>query len=164
MSDPILAKLFEHNNWANLEIIRVCSALADAQLDAPAQSATRGTIRETLMHLVDAQHWYLALLTLPAAPRHYPNLAMSNLAQVAEASGQGLLALARDPERLPKTWVETGDGYMDEPWVVMVQAINHATEHREQINSMLTALGVTPLSLDGWAYAVATGAEREKEP
>jgi uncharacterized damage-inducible protein DinB len=26
----------------------------------------------------------------------------------------------------------------------MVQSINHATEHREQIKSMLSALGVTP--------------------
>jgi uncharacterized damage-inducible protein DinB len=40
----------------------------------------------------------------------------------------------------------------------MVQAINHATEHREQISSMLTALGVTPPDLDGWAYGEATGA------
>jgi len=43
-----------------------------------------------------------------------------------------------------------------EPWVVMVQAINHATEHREQISSMLSALGVTPPELDGWAYGEAT--------
>jgi len=34
----------------------------------------------------------------------------------------------------------------------MVQAINHATEHREQIKSMLSALGVTPPRLDGGAY------------
>ncbi len=38
----------------------------------------------------------------------------------------------------------------------MVQAINHATEHREQISSMLSALGVTPPELDGWAYGEAT--------
>jgi uncharacterized damage-inducible protein DinB len=34
----------------------------------------------------------------------------------------------------------------------MVQAINHATEHREQINSMLSTLGMTPPDLDGWSY------------
>jgi uncharacterized damage-inducible protein DinB len=34
----------------------------------------------------------------------------------------------------------------------MVQVINHATEHREQITSMLSALGVTPPNLDGWSY------------
>ena len=45
-----------------------------------------------------------------------------------------------------------------EPWVVMVQAINHATEHREQIKSMLSALGVTPPDIDGWSYAEVTKA------
>jgi uncharacterized damage-inducible protein DinB len=34
----------------------------------------------------------------------------------------------------------------------MVQVLNHATEHREQICSMLSALGITPPDLDGWAY------------
>ena len=54
--------------------------------------------------------------------------------------------------------LETTDGYFTTPWVVMVQAINHATEHREQINSMLSALGLTPPDLDGWTLGEATGA------
>lgn len=36
-------------------------------------------------------------------------------------------------------------------WVIIVQAINPATEHREQIKSMLSTLGVTPPRIDGWA-------------
>jgi len=40
----------------------------------------------------------------------------------------------------------------------MVQIINHATEHREQISSMLSALGVTSPNLDGWAYGEVTDA------
>ncbi len=36
------------------------------------------------------------------------------------------------------------------------QIINHATEHREQIKSMLTALGVTPPEIDGWDYGMFT--------
>jgi uncharacterized damage-inducible protein DinB len=40
----------------------------------------------------------------------------------------------------------------------MLQVINHATEHREQIKSMLSALGVTPPEIDGWDYAIATNA------
>ena len=38
----------------------------------------------------------------------------------------------------------------------MLQVINHATEHREQIKSMLSALGVTPPDIDGWDYGEAT--------
>jgi uncharacterized damage-inducible protein DinB len=44
----------------------------------------------------------------------------------------------------------------------MVQIINHATEHREQINSMLSALGVTPPDLDGWSYGEVTNALIQK--
>jgi uncharacterized damage-inducible protein DinB len=74
-------------------------------------------------------------------------------------SGDGLLALVRDESgKLPKTRLQTRDGYYVEPWVVMVQIINHATEHREQISSMLTALGVTPPDMDGWSYGEAANA------
>jgi uncharacterized damage-inducible protein DinB len=40
----------------------------------------------------------------------------------------------------------------------MVQAINHATEHREQIKSMLSSLGVTHPEIDGWDYGEVTKA------
>ena len=40
----------------------------------------------------------------------------------------------------------------------MVQAINHATEHREQIKSMLSSLGVTPPDIDGWDYGLVANA------
>ena len=69
MTETILARLFEHNNWANLKIVEACSTLTDEQLDAPPQSATEGSIRNTLLHLVSAQYGYLRLLTLPVEER-----------------------------------------------------------------------------------------------
>ena len=159
MTENSLVKLFEHNNWANLQIIQACSALSDKQLDAKPQSATKGSIRRTLLHLVASQQGYLSLLTLP--PEARPNVppAFAELQKVASISGEGLLALARDEaSNLPKARLQTKDGYLVEPWVVMVQAINHATEHREQIKSMLTSLGVTPPDIDGWDYGEATKA------
>lgn len=159
MSDNVLVRLFEHNNWANLQIIEACAALSDEQLDAEPQSATPGSIRHTLTHLVTSQQGYLSLLTLPIESRHKVSPSFAELSQIASSSGEGLLELAMNESiTLPKTRVQTTDGYFIEPWVVMVQAINHATEHREQINSMLSALGVTPPDLDGWSYGEFTGA------
>jgi uncharacterized damage-inducible protein DinB len=40
----------------------------------------------------------------------------------------------------------------------MLQVINHATEHREQIKSMLSSFGVTPPDIDGWDYGGAMNA------
>ena len=159
MTENFLGKLFEHNNWANLRIIQACSALRDDQLDAEPQSATKGSIRVTLIHLVASQQGYLSLLTLPVEARLHAPPAFADLAKVASISGEALLALTRDePSKHLKTQLRTTDGYLVEPWVVMVQAINHATEHREQISSMLSALGVTPPDLDGWSYGEVTNA------
>ncbi len=160
MTENFLVKLFEHNNWANLQIIQACSALSDEQLEAVPQSVTKGTIRRTLLHLVGSQHGYLSLLTLPVEERF--DIQPTTIAELQESvrtSGEGLLVLARnETSNRPKTQLQTTDGYYTEPWVVMVQAINHATEHREQIKSMLSALGVTPPDIDGWDYGEAANA------
>jgi uncharacterized damage-inducible protein DinB len=34
----------------------------------------------------------------------------------------------------------------------LVQAINHATEHRTQIKTALTQAGISPPELDGWTW------------
>ena len=158
MTENSLMRLFEHNNWANMRIIQACYALSDEQLDAEPQSATKGSIRGTLSHLVTSQRGYLALLTLPAEARPTTPLAFAELEESASKSGEGLLALLRDQSNFPKTRLQTRDGFYVEPWVVMVQIINHATEHREQIKSMLSALGVTAPNIDGWDYGEATKA------
>lgn len=157
MSENFLEKLFEHNNWANLQIIQACSTLTDEQLDAEPQSVTKGTIRRTLLHLVGSQRGYLALLTLPVEERRRDAPPLTDLKESISASGEGLLALVRGASNDQlKTRLQTTDGFYVEPWVVMVQIINHATEHREQIKSMLSALGVTPPNIDGWDYGEAT--------
>ena len=159
MTENILGKLFEHNNWANLQIIQACFALSDEQLDAEPQSATKGSIRLTLLHLVASQHGYLRTLTLPLESRlDAPTVAFAELQESASKSGEGLLALARGEQKSLKPQLQTRDRYLVEPWVLMVQVINHATEHREQIKSMLSSLGVTPPNIDGWSYGEVTSA------
>jgi uncharacterized damage-inducible protein DinB len=156
MIENILEKLFEHNNWANMQIIQACSSLSDEQLDAEPQSATHGNIRSTLSHLVTSQRGYLALLTLPVQKRPNTPLEFNELEESARTSGEGLLALIRDEHKFPQDRLQTRDGYCVEPKVVMLQIINHATEHREQIKSMLSSLGITPPDLDGWDYGLVT--------
>lgn len=159
MTESYLVKLFEHNNWANSLIIQVCSVLRDEQLDAEPQSATMGSIRRTVIHLVSAQHFYLELLTLPEGSRQRIQPIFNELHQSIQTSGEGLLSLARaDYEKSLQTTIRTKHGEFVEPWVIMLQAINHATEHREQVKSMLSALGETPPEMDGWTYGELTGA------
>jgi uncharacterized damage-inducible protein DinB len=158
MTDHFLEKIFEHNNWANQKIIQTCYALNDRQLDSEPHSVTKGNIRETLAHLVTAQRGYFALLTLPVEDRPTAPLAFAELQESARESGEGLLALARGQGVSLDSRLRTRDDHYTEPWVVLLQVINHATEHREQIKSMLSALGVTPPEIDGWDYGLVTHA------
>lgn len=153
-------QLFLHNTWANLKMVEKCATLTDTQLDAQPHGATRGTIRETVYHIVNSQVGYLSLLS--GKPRLFQwqgTASFDDLRKAAQASGDGLIALIKDDSSPAlRHRLQTKDGYLVEPWVVLVQVINHATEHREQINSMLTALGIAPLELDGWSFGDATGA------
>jgi uncharacterized damage-inducible protein DinB len=152
MSNNVLVKLFEHNHWANLQILQACTPLSADQLDAEPDSTTKGSIRQTLQHMMESQQSYWTQLAGEQPLFNWqspPDFA--ELQEAAHITGEGLLALARDEAGKLSTAFQY-DGYSIEPWVVMVQAINHSTEHREQIKSMLSALGVTPPRIDGWQY------------
>jgi uncharacterized damage-inducible protein DinB len=131
MTENTLAKLFEHNHWANLQLIQVCSTLSDEQLDAESQSATKGSVRITLWHLIETQELYLSQLTRTElgsdsqAPANFAELLES-----AKMSGEGLVALARNESGQSLQTNIQDDGFSIEPWVVMVGAIAHAAEHR----------------------------------
>lgn len=162
-NESLLTKLIEHNNWANLQIIQACSVLNDEQLDAKPQSTTKGSIRSTLLHLVASQRGYLSMLTQAEEAQSQTPLTFAELQASAEISGAGLLAVARDEATMSvNTKIQAKDGFIIVPWVIMVQVINHATEHREQIKSMLSDLGVSPPTIDGWSYGEFTNASTER--
>jgi len=158
MTENFIIRLFEHNNWANLRILEACSKLTEEQLDAEPQSVTKGSIRETMLHLAGSQAGYLSLLTLPTEDRHHKPLQFTDLQESLLVSGEGLLMIAQGEREPLAAKLQTLNGYQVEPWVVMVQIINHAHEHREQICSMVNALGVTPPDMDGWSYGDAANA------
>jgi len=158
VSMNILAKLIKYNNWASDKLIDACIQLTDEQLDAKPLPTFEWSIRYTLTHLVISQHGYLSLLTLPPEQRKRPYLEMDDLKESALQSGEGILALLDSTIIDLNKTVQTTDGYSVEPWVVINQAVSHATEHRQQINRMLRILEVTPPDLDGWTFGEVTNA------
>lgn len=152
MTENILARIFEHNNWANDQIMQACAKLTDEQLDSPPQSATEGSIRQTLLHIANGQLGYLRILTLPLEQRkERVDLPFAEIEQSLKQTGEALLKLVKE-EKYPAEQLTTRDEYYVQPWVILLQIINHATEHREQVKSMLTAMGMEPPSIDGWDY------------
>ncbi len=155
MNENILMRLIEHNHWANLQILEICETLTEDQLDIQPQSAVHGTIRETLQHLVTSQEDYTSMLTkFTTIPEKEYTPTIPELREILITSGKELVSLVQDPSNnLLQAQIILNDGYKVEPWVLLTQVINHATEHREQIKSMITALGIKPPRVDGWFYA-----------
>ena len=44
---------------------------------------------------------------------------------------------------------------------LMIQAINHSTEHRTQVSTIITQLGLEPPDMTGWAYMEEIGEFQE---
>ena len=164
MAGRILESLFEHNNWANEQVIDACFGLTDEQLDSSPDPGSTWSVRHTLAHLVESQLAYLRLLTLPPEERSDFNVPIDEFRSSAKESGEGLLALARAEGReSTDATLITLDGYEVDAWVVMLQVLNHAHDHRRQLGGMLRALGVSSPSVDGWSFGSATGAARRIE-
>ena len=173
---PVLAEQFHHNLWVNLDLIDFCARLPDEILETNVPG-TFGTIRDTLGHLAGTEEGYLSGLVEEQAQRNpnadeqeSPNLAtlreralqsgeVLHLAIVREhavQSGEGLIAYAATVEGNPTLRVIWHDQSYEFPAaLLLVQAINHATEHRTQIKTALTQAGITPPELDGWTWDAA---------
>ena len=156
--NSVLFRLFRHHLWANDRMVRACSALTDEQLDI-ATSGTYGRLSQTLIHLARAQGGYVRTLTgwQPAEEHRLeyddPFPGVDRVAWHLGVTGEALVKVARQAssERLLEgTW--GNEPYRFPEWVVLLQAAHHATEHRQQIATSLTTLGIEPPEPDLWAY------------
>lgn len=151
-----LSELLRHNRWANDRIIDACAAASDADLDA-ATPGTYGSARDTLVHLVAAEGRYVAELhgTPPADTVNerlgFPGF--DRLRAHARATGDALVDFAEKvtlADELRGTY--QGRAFVMPTIVPLLQAVNHATEHRAHIMTALSLRGIAPPVLDGWTY------------
>jgi uncharacterized damage-inducible protein DinB len=158
----ILERIFEHNRGANLKIIDTCARLDGERLDAVVPG-TYGSARQTLLHLLQAEERYAMRLGAPDWPDHiedgFPDF--DRLRACAERSGTALIEIARtlEPGSTDERTFE-GATYEIDRELVLVQAINHATEHRQQVDTSLTAAGIPETDVSGWAWGREAGLMR----
>ena len=158
----LLLEFFKHNTMMNGRILDVCEGLNPAQLDATVDG-TYGSLGATLVHTVNGQDSYVARLNRSARPDPLPEDPFTGFAVLRDrvARRDGLLEQAArtlDGDRTIEvtdddpvgTWTMPSD-------LLLLQAINHGTEHRSQIATMLTQLGVEPPAMDGWTFFFDAG-------
>lgn len=157
-----LERLFEHNRWANLQIIATCARLDGEKLDA-VLPGTFGSARQTLLHLLQAEERYSIRLGAPAwddkIEDDFPDF--DRLRACAERTGAALIEIARTFATGGSFSVTfEGATYEVDHELIMVQAINHANEHRQQVDTSLTAAGVEETDVSGWAWGEQSGLMR----
>ncbi len=149
-----LTTLFSHNLWANLQLLDICANLTDEQLDSTLDG-TFGSIRNTWQHIARAEQAYFSRVSTGKLYRH-PKDAEPTLAEIGESlrySGEGFIKQAPDVKADETVEINWDGEPRDVPkTILLTQAINHATEHRSQIMTILTQLGIQPPDLDGWTY------------
>ncbi|MEX1021780.1 MAG: DinB family protein [Dehalococcoidia bacterium] len=152
--------IYRQNEWATLRLLDACRALTDEQLDARAVGAF-GTVRETLQHFVTAEQRYVHHLggayDGPVVRDGDPWPGFDTLEAIARTAAPALIERARNATGTvtigPADAPEVAD-----VTVILAQALQHSTEHRSQVCTILTTLGIEPPGLSGWDWGEATGA------
>jgi len=152
---------FAHHVWATTRLIDACLALDTKQL-ATAVPGTYGSILETMRHLVEGDSDYLSIMTGDRSHLiETEHMDLPELRVVMENDGalwSRLLAHDLDPNAMVKE-IDADDGYERDATtgIRLAQALHHGTDHRSQICTALTALGVEPPGIDAWTYGLRAG-------
>lgn len=152
---------FCYNTWATHQVLQACTVLTEAQLNTTV-TGTYGSIIATLRHMVSSEDGYCRRL-MGQEPDWCPN--RDNDPDIAEltrrvddlaAHWERFLSEPFDGERLfVIAWHDGID--RDVPaGIVLNQVLHHGNEHRTQINTTLTSIGVQTPDLGLWDYAEAT--------
>jgi uncharacterized damage-inducible protein DinB len=160
MGLPVLADAFGHHVWATIRVLDSCAMLDDAQLatDVP---GTYGSILETLRHIVDGDVFYLDILG-GGAPESFDRETsdIPSLRSVMEGHDVAWQRLVGGDLDAATVVVEYEDGGYETHaplGIRLAQALYHGTDHRSQVCTALTTLGVEPPGIEVWDYAMRDG-------
>jgi uncharacterized damage-inducible protein DinB len=159
--DPLLRDSFAHEAWANQAILSFCEQLTPEQLRASTPGAYDG-VAQTIRHVIDAAAWYqhrlgLERLAWEERDEHTDDVAeLHRRADEVEARWERLFEQPFDPERVIDSVADDEPVEHIRAGVYVAQVFNHGSEHRDQVCTILTTLGIQPPELDVWAYAYAT--------
>jgi uncharacterized damage-inducible protein DinB len=154
-----LEDAFAHHVWATMKMMDICDSLTPEQLET-AVPGTYGSILDTMRHIVGADSWYLFDIGGdPAFSIEEETMDLSQLRQVMERDRSAwpkLLAEGHDPDEVVH---EEEEGFSRDATfgIRLAQAIHHGTDHRSQICTALTSLGIEPPDIDVWDYGASVG-------
>jgi uncharacterized damage-inducible protein DinB len=167
MNRSVLDDAFGHHVWATLRLVDVCLELSPEQLET-AVPGIYGSILDTVRHLVGADSSYLFSMTggrttlIDEDHMDLPELRAAMEGHTAAWSS--LLAQDPDPDAIVVRRRDDGSETHAPIGIRLAQALHHGTDHRSQICTALTALGVEPPAIDVWDFGGMDGRVVEIPP
>lgn len=160
--NPILLDAFRHNAWATKTLLNVCRDLSDEQLEVTTPGVYGG-IRDTLQHVVLAEESYHRRITDIAPKNPVPDEAVLSMSEIEQRADdiaklwESVLSQEIDADRIVHPRGDDGTVFDTAIGVVFAQILVHGNEHRGQICTILTTLGIEPPTLGAWEYGLETG-------
>jgi uncharacterized damage-inducible protein DinB len=165
VSRSTLDDAFGHHVWATLILMDACATLTPEQLTTSVPG-TYGPIIDTMRHLVGADASYLFRLTEGRVENiDEDTMDLAQLRTVMERNaGAWSALLVADPDPNHEIVAIHSDGSRTRAPVSirLAQALHHGTDHRSQISTGLTALGVDPPFIDVWDFGERDGRVAEE--
>jgi uncharacterized damage-inducible protein DinB len=163
----LLEDAFGHHVGATLQLVDTCLALDPSQLET-AVPGTYGSILETVRHVVGGDSSYLFAMTGGTFPLlDEDRMALSELRAEMEGHGAAwsqLLAQDLDADAVIVRRRDDGSETHAPIAIRLAQALHHGTDHRSQICTALTTLGVEPPFIDVWDFGLQDGRVVEVTP
>jgi uncharacterized damage-inducible protein DinB len=152
---------FGHHVWATVQLIEACLALSPAQL-ATAVPGTDRSILATMRHVVAGDSFDLfAASGERGSFIRGDRMGLTELRAAMVDLGVGwsrLLDEGLDADAVLRE-VDPDDGFQRHApmGIRLAQALHHGSDHRSQICTALTALGVEPPSIDVFDFGLQDG-------
>ena len=160
MAESLLRDAFDHHVWASLRLMDVCLDLSPEQLETSVPG-TYGSIVDTMRHLVAADVSYLFVTSGGMFPLvDEESMTLPELrAQMAThgAAWNAVLDEDTDPAAVLTRHRDDGTSTDAPVGIRLAQVVHHGTDHRSQICTALTTLGMEPPYIDVWDYGLEVG-------
>jgi uncharacterized damage-inducible protein DinB len=167
MAASMFDDAFAHHVWASLRILDACLALPPEQLETSVPG-TYGSILDTARHLVGSDRWYLYRMTgdrgYVTDEDHMDLAELRSAMEANAASWSRILEEDRDPDAVVVGHNDDGSVTRAATSIRLAQVLHHGTDHRSQLCTALTTLGVEPPNIDVWAYGEEIGRVVEIPP
>lgn len=155
ISADYVRTLLDYSTWATERVLAAAEQLTPEVLTAT-PLAGHASLLGTLVHTLAAEvvwraRWEGSSPTTMLSTAEIPTLAALRSRWAIERTAlHARLAMLTDAELLEQLHYRTTSGqpFATPLWQVLVQIVNHGTQHRSEAAAMLTILGRSPGNLD----------------